>query len=142
MRFVPWLILTTVCVYGSQLPSSYEPYDISSRKEVVDLPGLEGSFRSKHYAGYLTVDAFFRRNLYYYFVQSERNSTKDPVVLWLNGGPGCSSFDGFVYEHGPFNFDFNNGNVTLKNNDFAWSKVANVIYLDSPVGIGKHLYPF
>jgi serine carboxypeptidase-like clade I len=40
------------------------------------------------------------KNLFYYFVSSERNPSKDPVVLWLNGGPGCSSFDGFVYEHG------------------------------------------
>ena len=40
------------------------------------------------------------KNLFYYFVVSERNPTSDPVVLWLNGGPGCSSFDGFVYEHG------------------------------------------
>lgn len=40
------------------------------------------------------------KNLFYYFVSSERNPGKDPVVLWLNGGPGCSSLDGFVYEHG------------------------------------------
>lgn len=39
--------------------------------------------------------------LYYYFVTSEsKTAATDPVVLWLNGGPGCSSFDGFVYEHG------------------------------------------
>ena len=42
------------------------------------------------------------KNLFYYFVESEGNPSKDPVVLWLNGGPGCSSFDGFVYEHGTF----------------------------------------
>lgn len=40
------------------------------------------------------------KNLFYYFAVSERNPSQDPVVLWLNGGPGCSSFDGFVYEHG------------------------------------------
>lgn len=41
-----------------------------------------------------------KKNLFYYFIASERSPSKDPVVLWLNGGPGCSSFDGFVYEHG------------------------------------------
>lgn len=40
------------------------------------------------------------KKLFYYFVESERKAWKDPVVLWLNGGPGCSSMDGFVYEHG------------------------------------------
>jgi len=48
----------------------------------------------------VTIDENHGKKLFYYFVESERNPKEDPVVLWLNGGPGCSSFDGFVYEHG------------------------------------------
>ncbi|CAL5442747.1 unnamed protein product [Camellia sinensis] len=40
------------------------------------------------------------KNLFYYFAVFERNPSNDPVVLWLSGGPGCPSFDGFTYEHG------------------------------------------
>jgi serine carboxypeptidase-like clade 1 len=50
----------------------------------------------------VTIDESQGKRLFYYFVESERNPPKDPVVLWLNGGPGCSSFDGFVYEHGKY----------------------------------------
>ena len=68
--------------------------------EVKRVPGFDGALPSKHYAGYVTVDERQGRELFYYLVESERDPSKDPVVLWLNGGPGCSSFDGFVYEHG------------------------------------------
>uniref|UniRef100_A0A6N2LBH8 Carboxypeptidase n=1 Tax=Salix viminalis TaxID=40686 RepID=A0A6N2LBH8_SALVM len=81
----------------------------------------------------------FNGNLFYYFIVSERNPSKDPVVLWLNGGPGCSSFDGFVYEHGPFNFEEGkrNGSLPILHlNPYSWSKVSNIIYLDSPCGVG------
>lgn len=58
-------------------------------------------------------------------------------MLWLNGGPGCSSFDGFIYEHGPFLFGWDSNNkVQLKDNPYAWNKVATMIFLDSPSGGG------
>ncbi|KAB1201662.1 Serine carboxypeptidase-like 20 [Morella rubra] len=102
------------------------------------LPGFNGTFPSKHYAGYITVGESSGKNLFYYFAVSERNPLKDPVVLWLNGGPGCSSFDGFVYEHGPFNFEEKpKGSLpSLHLNPYSWSKVSNIIYLDSPAGVG------
>ncbi|XP_057732547.1 serine carboxypeptidase-like 20 [Arachis stenosperma] len=108
---------------------------------ITQLPGFKTSFPSKHYSGYITVDGNVEsgKNLFYYFVSSERNPAKDPVVLWLNGGPGCSSFDGFVYEHGPFNFEASKteGNLpTLHINPYSWSKVSSIIYLDSPAGVG------
>ncbi|KAJ9176107.1 hypothetical protein P3X46_011454 [Hevea brasiliensis] len=100
------------------------------------LPGFIGNFPSKHYSGYVSVG---EKNLFYYLVVSERNPSKDPVVLWLNGGPGCSSFDGFVYEHGPFNFEARKpkGSLPILHlNPYSWSKVSTIIYLDSPAGVG------
>ncbi|KFK39840.1 hypothetical protein AALP_AA3G294800, partial [Arabis alpina] len=104
---------------------------------ITKLPGFNNNFPSKHYAGYVAIDKEGSKNLWYYFVESERNASEDPVVLWLNGGPGCSSMDGFIYEHGPFNFELTKTNIPrLHLNRYSWSKVSNIIYLDSPVGVG------
>ncbi|XP_034691735.1 serine carboxypeptidase 1-like [Vitis riparia] len=105
---------------------------------VTKLPGFNGTFPSKHYSGYVTIDENHGKKLFYYMVVSENNPSEDPVVLWLNGGPGCSSFDGFVYEHGPFNFEARTqGDLPrLHLNPYSWSKLSNIIYLDSPAGVG------
>lgn len=63
---------------------------------VVDLPGWSGS--QKMYAGYVTVNATAGRALYLWYVESSGNPTTDPVVLWMNGGPGCSSLGGGLFE--------------------------------------------
>ncbi|CAN0859056.1 Serine carboxypeptidase-like 20 [Linum grandiflorum] len=104
---------------------------------VTHLPGFSASFPSKHYSGYVTINEATGKKLFYYLVQSERNPSIDPLVLWLNGGPGCSSFDGFVYEHGPFNFEkTKEGLPKLHLNPYSWSKVSSVLYVDSPSGVG------
>ncbi|XP_057962295.1 serine carboxypeptidase-like 20 [Malania oleifera] len=107
--------------------------------QITCLPGFNGTFPSKHYSGYVTIQGNPTKYLFYYFVVSEQNPRKDPLVLWLNGGPGCSSFDGFVYEHGPFNFEDGKAGGSLPSlqlNPYSWSKVSSIIYLDSPAGVG------
>jgi serine carboxypeptidase-like clade 1 len=72
-------------------------------------------------------------------VESEGSVADDPVVLWLNGGPGCSSWDGLIYEHGPFLWGLDDpgkvkAQVELRDNPYSWSRAATIIYLDSPSG--------
>ncbi|XP_040996999.1 serine carboxypeptidase 1-like [Juglans microcarpa x Juglans regia] len=99
------------------------------------LPGQPGGVDFDQYAGYVTVDPKAGRALFYYFVESSQNSATKPLVLWLNGGPGCSSLGyGAMEELGPFRVH-RNGN-TLYQNPYAWNKVANVIFLESPAGVG------
>ncbi|KAF8658030.1 hypothetical protein HU200_059492 [Digitaria exilis] len=109
---------------------------------VTHLPGFDSAqLPSKHYAGYVTVDEKLESRLFYYLVESERDPTMDPVVLSLNGGPGCSSFDGFVYEHGPFNFESGGSAGSLPKlhlNPYSWSKVGSV-YAISRVYMSFHL---
>lgn len=129
-----------LCLVLLHIFLSFVPIQSAPRKSLITkLPGFSGIISSKHYAGYVTLDKIHGKNLYYYFVESEGNPSKDPLVLWLNGGPACSSFDGFIYEHGPFNFikPKTKGTLpTLQLNPYSWSKVSNIIYLDSPVGTG------
>ncbi|XP_076912636.1 serine carboxypeptidase 1-like [Bidens hawaiensis] len=98
------------------------------------LPG-QPEVDFEHYAGYVTVDPDAGRALFYYFAESPNNSSTKPLVLWLNGGPGCSSFGyGAMEELGPFRV--NSDGKTLYRNDYAWNNVANVIFLESPAGVG------
>ncbi len=60
-----------------------------------------------------------------------------PVVVWLQGGPGSSSLFGFFEIHGPIRTEFDENQNTIGTiNEHAWSKVANMLYIDNPVGTG------
>ncbi|CAN0917803.1 Serine carboxypeptidase-like 1, partial [Linum grandiflorum] len=77
--------------------------------------------------------------LFYYFIESERNPNEDPLLLWLTGGPGCSALSGLVFEIGPLRFEVVEYNGTLPAlvlNPHSWTKIASIIFLDAPVGTG------
>lgn len=100
---------------------------------VTDLPGLSFDVSFKHYSGYLNATG--GRKLHYWFAESERSPKDDPLVLWLNGGPGCSSLAGFLTEQGPFRVSRNDSRTILLN-EYRWNQVASVIFLESPAGVG------
>lgn len=91
-----------------------------------------GPLPSEWYSGYLTVTD--TKKLHYIFVESLDHPGTNPVVIWLNGGPGCSSMLGAFSENGPFIFD--DGQNILKPNEFAWNSRVNLLYIESPAHVG------
>jgi carboxypeptidase C (cathepsin A) len=78
------------------------------------------------YSGMLKIA---NASMHYVFVTSQQNKSTDPVVLWLNGGPGCSSMLGLISENGPFSIPDGSNNFTQSENPWSWNRVANVLYL-------------
>ncbi|KAJ0084853.1 hypothetical protein Patl1_30221 [Pistacia atlantica] len=52
--------------------------------KIIALPGQPNGINFNHYSGYVTVGPHAGRALFYYFVESPRNSSTNPLVLWLN----------------------------------------------------------
>jgi carboxypeptidase C (cathepsin A) len=105
----------------------------SSKEDEVKIPLFDDLYKGPMYSGMLDTNNP-NRQLHYIFLPSQNNPETDPVVLWLNGGPGCSSLIGFIKEHGPVVIE--DYTKSLKPNEWSWNKVANMIYLESPGGVG------
>ena len=97
--------------------------------KVTSLPDY--SYDGILYSGYLNVSA--TKKYHYVFSFSKEEPDKKPLVVWFNGGPGCSSLDGWANEHGPMFLD-KNGSFVL--NEYSWVKEANIIYIESPGDVG------
>lgn len=100
------------------------------------LPGQTNAAAFDMYGGYVTVDPQAGRALYYWFLEADvANRAAAPLVLWLNGGPGCSSVGfGGLEELGVFRVNSDGQSLSL--NEYAWNKAANILFLESPAGVG------
>ena len=104
--------------------------------QVTALPLFREKLPSRHFSGYLT--ALNGSFLHYYFVEAvDVSPSTAPVVWWMNGGPGCSSMDGWGYELGPFTFkNYNATGPVFELNKYSWSKTANLVFVEAPPGVG------
>ncbi|KAJ2797224.1 hypothetical protein H4R20_005259 [Coemansia guatemalensis] len=86
------------------------------------------------YSGYLDTDE--DRHFFFWFFEA-RNSPKRkeaPLILWMNGGPGCSSSTGMLMELGPCRPD--KGGASVSPHKYGWDDQAHVIFLDQPLNVG------
>jgi cathepsin A (carboxypeptidase C) len=103
--------------------------------------------------------------LFYWLFSSRDANPNAPLIIWTNGGPGCTSMEGATTENGPlFLLDIKEAcNGTLLGcfphvinvhsiravgngkcdytgqfsaNPYAWNAHANLLYLDQPRSVG------
>ena len=122
---------------------------------VKSLPLLEpGTFPTSHWAGLLPASPNGTKYFFYWlFAPDDTNSSihdeqQIPLLIWLNGGPACSSMNGLWLANGPFRLVHGNTTTTNTNtntnttwtidiNPYSWHTApAYVLYVDQPVGTG------
>ncbi|XP_010024821.2 serine carboxypeptidase-like 33 [Eucalyptus grandis] len=107
----------------------------SESDRVINLPGQPSAPSISHFSGYITVNEAHGRALFYWFFEAQSQPSQRPLLLWFNGGPGCSSVGyGAAVELGPLRVDTNG--TGLLYNKHAWNQEANLLFVESPVGVG------
>jgi len=119
------------------------------------LKGLDvNAFKTKHYSGHITtkIDDFsesYDHQLFSWLFHPANSdgspvddsgtasaTGKKPLLIWLNGGPACSSMDGLWVENGPFRLE-EGSEDKININKFSWHRApAYTLYVDQPVGTG------
>ncbi|KAK3679045.1 hypothetical protein LTR78_001498 [Recurvomyces mirabilis] len=72
--------------------------------------------------------------LYFWFFPSENPMAGDEILIWLNGGPECSSLEGLLQENGPFLWQY--GTYKPVKNPYTWVNLTNVVWVEQPAGTG------
>ncbi|KAL8961943.1 MAG: hypothetical protein Q9193_001584, partial [Seirophora villosa] len=88
------------------------------------------------YAGLLPISSApdETRQLFFWFFPSANPDASDEVTIWFNGGPGCSSLSGLLYENGPFTWQ--PGTYRPTQNPYTWVNLTNMLWVEQPVGVG------
>ena len=85
------------------------------------------------YSGFINITNT-TKSIHFLLAESQNDWSKDPLIIWFNGGPGCSSLLAFATENGPYQMSA--GDTTFHKNPHAWNLNANVLYIEQPAGVG------
>mmetsp|Transcript_51288 Transcript_51288/g.123815 ORF Transcript_51288/g.123815 Transcript_51288/m.123815 type:complete len:587 (+) Transcript_51288:175-1935(+) len=119
--------------------------------ETIDVGGPESICdpSSKSISGYMDIkgskyDESGDKHLFFWMFEKrgtsqveqeeDANDEEIPFVVWLTGGPGCSSTLALLTENGPCSV--NDDGKTTTPNPYSWSEAAHVLWLDQPAGVG------
>ncbi|CAK7354976.1 unnamed protein product [Dovyalis caffra] len=92
-------------------------------------------------SGYLPVEPKTNSAIFYTFYEAQRPTSplsQTPLLIWLQGGPGCSSMVGKFLELGPYRVvsDSEEQNITFQPNLGSWNHIFGLVFIDNPIGTG------
>jgi len=122
MKFVAALATFAVCAIAKP-----------EEDRVAALPEMGTFDKFGAFSGYLNLPET-TKEIHYLFFEAENDSENAPVLIWFNGGPGCSSMLGFMQENGPFKIE--SGGSKFHPDEFSWNKETNLLYIEQPAGVG------
>lgn len=94
-------------------------------------------------SGYLNIEEKSGARMFYAYYEAispEHKLSDTPILLWLQGGPGCSGMIGNFYELGPWRVS-GGSDLGLQQNAAPWNRVFGLLFLDSPIGSGFSIAP-
>jgi cathepsin A (carboxypeptidase C) len=100
-------------------------------------PACDTNPNVTQWSGYFDINGSSTKTSksYFYWAFSPRSGNASaPVLLWMTGGPGCSSSLAILAENGPCHV--NETTAELYHNPYSWNTDAYVIYIDQPAGVG------
>ncbi|OHW96906.1 serine carboxypeptidase [Colletotrichum incanum] len=125
-------------IHRRQSTGDYQYLNKNTEKYLVNgtsIPLIDWDL-GESYAGLMPIskESNETRQLFFWYFPSTNEKASDEVTIWLNGGPGCSSFIGLVQENGPFTW-FPSAYRPVYN-IYSWSHLSNILYVDQPAGTG------
>jgi serine carboxypeptidase-like clade 4 len=136
MKNILYLVfIINICYYISSSTISFNSNFLKiNNKHKIWEPKFGPDNVTQH-AGYITVNGTYDNgtHLFFWMFESRKNPKNDPLIIWLTGGPGCSSQLALFYENGPYHIQ---DNLTLTINPYSWNSFASIIFIDQPVGTG------
>ncbi|KIX02462.1 uncharacterized protein Z518_08403 [Rhinocladiella mackenziei CBS 650.93] len=123
-------------LYGRTTPPSERQYYTNDTKKyfVESLPDIPQSFMTEMYSGVIPLNmSDDSRGLFFVFQPRVGNPVEE-ITVWFNGGPGCSSLEGFFQENGLIQWSW--GQYSPQINPYSWVNLTNMLWVEYPVGVG------
>lgn len=126
-NLISFLILSLLLLPAAYADKTAADYYVHS------LPGAPDGPLLKMHAGHVEINHEHNGNLFFWHYANRHIANRARTVIWLNGGPGCSSEDGALMEIGPYRV---REGGKLEYNEGSWDEFANLLFVDNPVGTG------
>ncbi|CAF9941404.1 hypothetical protein IMSHALPRED_002558 [Imshaugia aleurites] len=105
----------------------------TAKYKVDSLPDVNFDI-GEMYSGLIPIDEKNASRALFFMFNPTIGKPVDEITIWLNGGPGCSSLEGFFQENGRFLWQ--PGTFAPVENPYSWVNLTNMLWVEQPVGTG------